>query len=69
MQDVSRWNRDTKSARDVRNKEKLDFQATNTDYGDSIDALALAITTLKKQDFYVANHRGGNLAFLSTDFP
>jgi hypothetical protein len=50
-EDVGRWNKDQKSAKDVRGKEKSDFTATLTDYQESLEALDGAITTLKKQDF------------------
>jgi len=50
-EDVGRWNRDQKSARSVRDREKADFTATLTDYQESLSALDLAIKTLKKQDF------------------
>jgi len=48
-EDVGRWNKDSKSATDVREKEAVDFKATVLDYTESIDALAGAITVLKKQ--------------------
>jgi len=49
--DVARWNKDSKSARDVRDKENVDFKATVMDYSESLDALAQAITVLKKQAY------------------
>jgi len=48
-EDVGRWNKDSKSATDVREKEAVDFKATVLDYTESIDALAGAIAVLKKQ--------------------
>jgi len=48
-EDVGRWNTDTKSATDVRNKEAADFQATTQDYTESLFALDQAIAVLKKQ--------------------
>jgi len=50
-EDVGRWEKDQKSASDVRGKEKADYDATARDYGESLDALAGAIATLKKQAF------------------
>merc|ERR1740130_989003 len=48
-EDVGRWNKDKKSATTVRDAERADFTATVTDYTESIDAVAGAINTLKKQ--------------------
>merc|ERR1719169_394405 len=48
-EDVGRWKTDEKSATTVRNAERADFQATNQDYSESIDAVAGAISVLKKQ--------------------
>jgi len=48
-EDVGRWNKDIKSATDVRNKEKADFTATSADYQESLEALAGAIKVLKAQ--------------------
>jgi len=48
-EDVGRWNKDSKSATDVREKEAVDFKATVLDYTESIDALTGAIAVLKKQ--------------------
>jgi len=48
-EDVGRWNKDIKSATDVRNKEKADFTATQADYTESLDALTGAIKVLKAQ--------------------
>jgi outer membrane murein-binding lipoprotein Lpp len=50
-EDVARWTKDQKSAKTVRDMEKADFTATLTDYQESLEALAGAIDTLKKQDF------------------
>jgi uncharacterized protein YoxC len=49
-EDVARWNKDQKSASDVRNKEKADYTATFTDYSESIAAVGQALSVLKKQD-------------------
>ncbi len=49
--DIGTWKSDQKGATAVREKEKLDFQATHRDYSESIDALERAIYTLKKQNF------------------
>jgi len=50
-EDVARWNKDQKSASDVRSKEKADYQATFTDYSESIAAVEQALSVLKKQDY------------------
>jgi len=50
-EDVGRWKKDQKSASSVRAMEKTDYQATVADYSESLDALAGAIATLKKQNF------------------
>jgi len=50
-EDVSRWEKDQKSASDVRGKEKADYMATSADYQESLDALDQAITVLKKQNY------------------
>jgi len=50
-EDVGRWEKDTKSASDVRGKEKADYDATARDYGESLDALDGAIVVLKKQAY------------------
>jgi len=48
-QDVSVWNGDKKAATSVRKIEKTDYDATNKDYSESVDALQRAIAVLKKQ--------------------
>merc|ERR1719353_1014424 len=48
-EDVSVWNGDKKAATSVRKIEKADYDATNKDYSESIDALQRAIAVLKKQ--------------------
>jgi 6-pyruvoyl-tetrahydropterin synthase len=50
-EDVGRWEKDQKSASDVRSKEKADYRATSADYQESLDALDQAITVLKKQNY------------------
>lgn len=50
-EDVGRWEKDQKSASDVRSMEKADYVSTLTDYQESLEALGGAIATLKKQDF------------------
>jgi len=50
-EDVGRWTQDQAAASAVRGKEAVDFKATVTDYTETLDALAEAIATLKKQDF------------------
>jgi peptidoglycan hydrolase CwlO-like protein len=49
--DVTRWKSDAKAAAAIREKEALDFQATNQDYSETLDALDRAIATLKKQSY------------------
>jgi len=49
-EDVGRWKKDQNSASTVRSMEKADYTATAADYSESLDALAGAIETLKKQD-------------------
>merc|ERR1719305_1021048 len=48
-EDISVWNGDIKAATKVREIEKADYDATHTDYSESIDALERAIAVLKKQ--------------------
>jgi len=49
-EDISVWKGDMKAATKVREIEKADYDATHTDYSESIDALERAIGVLKKQD-------------------
>eukprot|EP00927_Polykrikos_kofoidii_P086225 TRINITY_DN95_c0_g1_i1.p1 TRINITY_DN95_c0_g1~~TRINITY_DN95_c0_g1_i1.p1 ORF type:complete len:708 (+),score=189.60 TRINITY_DN95_c0_g1_i1:80-2125(+) len=49
--DVARWTKDKASTADVRKKEAIDFKATVLDYSESIDAIAGAISLLKKQAY------------------
>jgi len=48
-EDISIWEGDIKAATNVREIEKSDFDATNKDYSESVDALTRAIAVLKKQ--------------------
>jgi len=48
-EDISIWEGDIKAATSVREIEKSDFDATNKDYSESVDALTRAIAVLKKQ--------------------
>jgi len=50
-EDVGRWKKDQKSATTVRDAERADYTATVTDYTESIDAVAGAISVLKKQAY------------------
>jgi predicted nucleic acid-binding Zn-ribbon protein len=50
-EDIARWKKDQGSATAVRQKESVDFKATQLDYGESIDAIGGAINVLKKQSF------------------
>jgi len=47
--DISVWEGDIKAATKVREIEKADYDATHTDYSESVDALERAIAVLKKQ--------------------
>eukprot|EP00747_Dinoflagellata_sp_TGD_P223127 gnl/TRDRNA2_/TRDRNA2_94760_c0_seq2.p1 gnl/TRDRNA2_/TRDRNA2_94760_c0~~gnl/TRDRNA2_/TRDRNA2_94760_c0_seq2.p1 ORF type:complete len:679 (-),score=219.26 gnl/TRDRNA2_/TRDRNA2_94760_c0_seq2:130-2166(-) len=47
--DVARWKHDQETASDVRNKEKLDFQAAMLEYSESIDHVEHAIKVEKEQ--------------------
>jgi len=48
-EDTATWSGDIKAATGVREIEKADYDATHTDYSESIDALERAIAVLKKQ--------------------
>jgi histone H3/H4 len=48
-EDISVWQGDIKAATKVRELEKADYDATHTDYSESVDALERAIAVLKKQ--------------------
>jgi len=48
-EDVGRWKKDKVSATTVRDAERADFTATQTDYSESIDAVTGAINVLKKR--------------------
>merc|ERR1719428_2294737 len=48
-EDISVWGGDMKAATKVRETEKADYDATHTDYTESIDAIAMAINYLNKQ--------------------
>merc|ERR1719271_2062833 len=48
-EDISVWGGDMKAATKVRETEKADYDATHTDYTESIDAIAMAINVLSKQ--------------------
>merc|ERR1719446_1947683 len=50
-EDISVWNGDIKAATKVRDIEKTDYDATHTDYSESVDALRWAIAVLKKQAY------------------
>merc|ERR1712048_637865 len=47
--DISTWKGDVRAATKVRELEKADYDATHTDYSESVDALERAIAVLKKQ--------------------
>merc|ERR1719378_1972609 len=50
-EDISVWEGDIKAATNVREIEKADYDATNKDYSESVDALQRAIAVLKKQAY------------------
>jgi hypothetical protein len=50
-EDISIWKGDIKAATKVRDIEKTDYDATHTDYSESVDALTRAIAVLKKQAY------------------
>merc|ERR1719232_183327 len=49
--DIAAWTGDVKATTKVRGMEKADYDATHTDYSESIDALERAIAVLKKQAY------------------
>lgn len=53
-EDVGRWEKDTKAATEVREKEAADYMATSLDFGESLDALDGAILVLKKKSGNIA---------------
>lgn len=67
-EDVGRWTADTKAATDVRNSEKLDFDATVTDLSETLSALERAIAVLKKKNVKVAQAEllQSELSFIQT---
>merc|ERR1719201_2313350 len=50
-EDIAVWTADIKAATKVRDIEKADYDATHTDYSESIDALRRAIAVLKERAF------------------
>merc|ERR1712118_545809 len=48
-EDISVWEGDIKAATKVREIEKADYDATHTDYSESVDVLERAIAVPKKQ--------------------
>jgi len=51
QEDGGRWQKDTKAAAEVRDKENVDYRATLQDYTESLDALTQAIAVMKKQAY------------------
>jgi len=47
-EDLGRWDTDKKAATDVRKKERVDYEATNQDYADTLDAVTRALVAIKK---------------------
>mmetsp|Transcript_153582 Transcript_153582/g.286296 ORF Transcript_153582/g.286296 Transcript_153582/m.286296 type:complete len:671 (+) Transcript_153582:76-2088(+) len=50
-EDIAVWTGDQKAATKVREIEKADFDTTNTDYSESVDALQRAIAVLKAESY------------------
>ena len=48
-EDVGRWEIDMKAAADVREKERLDYDATHAEYMDTVDAVDRSIGILRQQ--------------------
>jgi len=48
--EVAGWEADLKSATEIRETEKADYDATHLDYSESIDAIKRAIVALSKRD-------------------
>merc|ERR1719217_473589 len=48
--EVAQWEADLKSATEIRETEKADYDATHLDYSESIDAIKRAIVALSKKD-------------------
>jgi hypothetical protein len=49
--DMAGFKEEQKSATEIREKEKSDYQAEHTDFSESVDAVARAINVLKKQNY------------------
>merc|ERR1719420_1531443 len=49
--DMAGFKEEQKSATEIREKEKTDYQAEHTDFSESVDAVTRAINVLKKQDY------------------
>merc|ERR1719453_1256483 len=47
-EDLGRWDTDKKAATDVRKKERADYEATHSDYADTLDAVERALVAIKK---------------------
>jgi chromosome segregation ATPase len=46
-EDLARWKTDKKAATDVREKERVDYEATHRDYSDTVDAIERSLVVLK----------------------
>jgi len=53
-EDLGRWATDKKAATDVRKKERSDYEATHTDYSETVDAVTRALIVIKKMPRNVA---------------
>jgi len=53
-EDLGRWATDKKAATDVRKKERSDYEATHTDYAETVDAVTRALVVIKKMPRNVA---------------
>jgi len=49
--DMAGFKEEQKSATEIREKEKSDYQAEHTDFSESVDAVSRAINVLKKQNY------------------
>lgn len=47
-EDVGRWEKDSQAATDVRQKERMDYDATHTDYAETISAVERAVEVIKE---------------------
>jgi hypothetical protein len=48
---IAGFKKEMKAATEIRESEKADYQATHTDYSESVDAVTRAVNVLKKQSY------------------